>query len=329
MSAYDTHQFRASYLDLEYLGTPGVIATAVLRAPSGVALIDPGPSSTIHTLVEQLAGEGIDVSDVTAVLLTHIHLDHAGAVGALVRRHPRIRVYVHERGAPHLVNPQKLLASAARLYGGEMNRLWGEVVPVPAAAIVPLRGGERLEVAGHGLDVAYTPGHASHHVSYFERETRLAFVGDAAGVRCDSRFVLAPTLPPDIDLELWRDSLVRIAQWTPAALFLTHFGLWSAADQHLSALRDSMELTSRWARESLGREGGDASREAWFADRVERELQRVGTDVELRAYQLAGRFDLCWRGLARYWRTGRSLGSLPSDHFQHRVGIARAMHFDL
>jgi glyoxylase-like metal-dependent hydrolase (beta-lactamase superfamily II) len=291
-----------SYVDLDFLGSPRVIATAVLDGRSGVALIDPGPSSTLDALVAELSAAGIGIADITAILLTHIHLDHAGATGTLVRQNPRICVHVHERGVPHLVNPEKLLASATRLYGDDMARLWSDVAPVPASAIESTCGGDRLEIAGHVLDVAYTPGHASHHVSYLHTRTGLAFVGDTAGVRSEGPFVLAPTLPPDIDLDLWRTSINRIADWKPAALFLTHFGPWAPVDQHLVALRDSLELTSRWARDSLAQDGDDASREAWFVSQVERAFRLTATKNELDAYRLAGRFDLCWKGLARYWR---------------------------
>jgi len=291
-----------SYVDLDFLGSPRVIATAVLHGGSGVALVDPGPSSTLDTLTARLSAAGIGIVDINAVLLTHIHLDHAGATGTLVRRNPRIRVHVHERGVPHLVNPDKLLASATRLYGGDMDRLWSEVAPVPARAIESICGGSRLEVAGYALDVAYTPGHAFHHVSYFEPRAGLAFVGDTAGVRTGGAFVLAPTLPPDIDLDLWRSSIRRIADWNPAALFLTHFGPWAPVEQHLVTLLDSLELTSRWARNSLAQDGDDPSRQAWFVSQVERALRPAASEEEVRAYQLAGRFDLCWRGLARYWR---------------------------
>jgi glyoxylase-like metal-dependent hydrolase (beta-lactamase superfamily II) len=291
-----------SFIDLGFLGTPRVIATAVLDGKGGAALVDPGPSSTLPTLVDRLNAAGIGLGDVTAILLTHIHLDHAGATGTLVRQNPRIHVYVHEKGAVHLTNPEKLLASATRLYGADMDRLWGEFLPVPAGAITALTGGERIEAGGRAFEVAYTPGHASHHVSYFNRDAGLAFVGDTAGIRRDVHFVLTPTPPPDIDLTLWRDSLSRIAAWRPATLFLTHFGPWAPVDGHLAALRENMELTSRWVRESLDRDETDESREAWFVGQVERELRRTLTEAEARAYQVAGRFDLSWRGLARYWR---------------------------
>ena len=214
-----------SYIDLNFQDRPRVIATVVVHGPGGVTLIDPGPSTTLPVLTRELERAGIAMADVTSLLLTHIHLDHAGATGTLVRAHPRLRVYVHEKGAPHMVDPTKLLASATRLYGDDMDRLWGEVRPVPAEAIVALAGGERITASARDLDVAYTPGHASHHVSYFSADSGIAFVGDTAGIRVTpGGFVLPPTPPPDVDLEAWRDSLRRIEAWSPQTLFLTHFG---------------------------------------------------------------------------------------------------------
>jgi len=292
-----------SYVDDRFLGRAGIIATAVAHSAGGVALVDPGPTSTLPTLRAELDRAGIRLPDVTALLLTHIHLDHAGAAGTLVKEHPRLRVYVHEKGAPHLVDPAKLLASATRLYGADMDRLWGEVRPVAAQAIVPLAGGERIDVGGRSFAVAYTPGHASHHVSYFDADAGIAFVGDTAGVRLHpGGVVMPPTPPPDIDLEAWRGSLARIAQWSPSTLFITHFGPCAPPAAHLSDLVDRLELASRLVKTSLDRPGEDADREAWFVEEMRRELRRRASEEEARAYEVAGRFDLNWRGLARYWR---------------------------
>lgn len=292
-----------SYCDLRFLGVPRIIATVVLHGPGGVALIDPGPSSALPTLRAELAEAGMAIADVRAILLTHIHLDHGGVAGTLARENADMRVYVHERGAAHLVDPSKLVASATRLWGDDMNRLWGECRPVPADRLVVLCGGERLEAAGRTLDVAYTPGHASHHVSYFSADSGVAFVGDTAGVRFHADGVIVPpTPPPDIDLEAWRLSLERIGRWRAETLFVTHFGPHPAAGAHLSEMADRLERTSALVQASLAREGTDEDREAWFADEVRRDLRRRMTESEAHAYEVAGGFDLNWRGLARYWR---------------------------
>ena len=291
-----------SYFDLEFEQRPRIIATAVVHSSGGVALVDPGPSSTLPRLRAALAGAGISMDDVTTILLTHIHLDHAGATGTLVRERPRLRVLVHEKGAPHMANPEKLIASASRLYGDAMDRLWGEVLPVPPSAMTILAGKERIEAGGRRFEVEYTPGHASHHVSFFDRDSGVALVGDTAGVKLTTDgFVMPPTPPPDVDLEAWHDSLRRIEQWGPATLFLTHFGP-STSPGHLPALRDHIAFVGALSKTSLAREGTDDDREAWFADEVRLELSRRMNNADTRAYELAGRFDLNWRGLARYWR---------------------------
>jgi glyoxylase-like metal-dependent hydrolase (beta-lactamase superfamily II) len=292
-----------SYLDLRFLDTRGVIASVVLHGRGGVAIIDPGPSSTLPALRRELADAGVRISDVTSILLTHIHLDHAGATGTLLKEQPTLRVYVHEKGAPHMVDPSKLLASATRLYGDQMDRLWGDVLPVAADAVVMLRGGERLACGGRDLDVAYTPGHASHHVSYFSADTGVAFVGDTAGVRVvQGGTIIPPTPPPDIDLDLWRTSIATIADWRPETLFITHFGPHRPVTPHLSELGDEIDRIASLAKASLDREGTDEERETWFADEIRRTLRQRMAESDARAYEVAGRFDLNWRGLARYWR---------------------------
>jgi len=292
-----------SFFDLQFQATPRVIATAVLHGAAGVALVDPGPSSTLPTLRRELGDAGISTADVTALLLTHIHLDHAGAAGTMVRENPRLRVYVHEKGAPHITNPDKLVASATRLYGDAMERLWGEIAPVPSSAIVALGGGERVQEGGRTLEVAYTPGHASHHVSYFSADTGIAFVGDTAGIkRGPIGYVLPPTPPPDIDLELWRESLVRLGAWSPQTVFLTHFGPHTPGGPHLHEMTEHLEFVLSLAQASLAREESDEAREEWFAEAVRHELRRWIGEGEARTYEVAGRFDLSWRGLARYLR---------------------------
>ncbi len=290
-----------SFADLDFQGLPRIIATGLLHGPDGIALVDPGPSSSLPALERHLRGVGASLADVTALLVTHIHLDHSGAAGTLLARNPRIRVFVHERGAPHMVDPAKLLSSAGRLYGADMETLWGEVLPVPASAIVALSGGELISAGGRAWHVAYTPGHASHHVSYFSDETGIAFVGDTAGVQVvPGGIVLPPTPPPDIDVPAWMASLDMIERWHPRSLFLTHFGPTDTPSAHLAELRDHLQLSERLAREAVVRFDDEPAREAWFMDQLTHLVARRTSDTDVRAYQVAGRFDLNWRGMSRY-----------------------------
>ena len=292
------------YLDLQFLGYPEIIATAVIHAPSGVALIDPGPTTCLGRLREALSEKGIHISDVRQLLLTHIHLDHAGSAGSLVKENPSLEVYVHERGASHLSDPTKLLASATRLYGGDMARLWGDFLAVPADRIRVLKGGERLSVGGRQLEVAYTPGHASHHVSYFDADSRIAFVGDVAGIRRGAgAYILPPTPPPDIDLELWRESEEGILQWEPETLFLTHFGPHRGPRVHFQELFARLEDWSVIARRLLADATlSDEEREKRFVELALQDLRRTVGEAEAARYSRAGRLDYSWQGLARYWR---------------------------
>jgi glyoxylase-like metal-dependent hydrolase (beta-lactamase superfamily II) len=218
-------------IDVRHRGREKVIACFEV---DGV-LVDPGPQSCEETLLEALGGERPH-----ALLLTHIHFDHAGAAGALVRRWPDLDVYVHERGAPHMADPERLVASAARLYGGEegLRATWGEVVPVPEQNLKILSGGETVFGS---FRVEYTPGHASHHVCYLHEDSGTAFVGDMAGVRIPPYdLTLAPTPPPDIDVEAWERSIAAIAAWAPTTLALTHFGTADDPPAQLVAVRESL-----------------------------------------------------------------------------------------
>ena len=249
-------------------------------------LIDPGPENTL----ERVLGELGDGYEPRAVLLTHIHFDHAGATGALLRRFPGVPVYVHERGARHMIDPERLVSSAARLYGGEdgLRAQWGEVIPVPEANVTVLGGGET--VLGE-YRVAYTPGHASHHVAYLHEPTGTALVGDVAGARIPpADFVLAPTPPPDIDVEAWDASIDLVAGWEPTALALTHFGRVDDVGPHLDAMRASLhELTALVARHGY---------EAFAAGLHERIVEQAG-DLAPQVEQ-AVPIEHVYLGLRRY-----------------------------
>jgi glyoxylase-like metal-dependent hydrolase (beta-lactamase superfamily II) len=292
------------YVDLEFLGVPEIIATAVLHGAAGVALIDPGPATTLDHLRLSLRRKSMAIADVRQILLTHIHLDHAGATGALVRENPAIDVFVHERGAPHMIDPSKLLASATRLYGADMDRLWGDFLPVPAARVRVLKGEERIRAGGRDLEVAYTPGHASHHVSYFDPSSRIAFVGDTAGVRRPGRdYVMPPTPPPDIDLDAWAISEDRILAWEPDTLFLTHFGPFHAPRLHFQEMMDRLARWSHIVRRLLADAALDEeARLGAFMSEALLDLKRKVGPAEAEQYNRAGRLDYSWQGLSRYWR---------------------------
>src|SRR5882757_314320 len=204
-------------LDVNWVGRPKSIAAALLESENHRALIDPGPESTLATLREQLRHRGLTVADLDAILLTHIHLDHAGATGKLVRENPKLKVHVHANGARHMADPSKLLASAGRLWGDQLPILFGETIPVPTENLKILEGGETLTLGSRKLDVAYTPGHASHHVTYFDSDEGVAFIGDTGGVRIDNGpYILPATPPPDVDLALWNRSFDTILSHRPA-----------------------------------------------------------------------------------------------------------------
>ena len=291
------------YVDLNFLGRPEIIATAVLQGPGGVALVDPGPQTTLDGLLKTLQVQGIAARDIRQILLTHIHLDHAGACGTLVARNPDIEVFVHEHGARHLIDPAKLLASAGRLYGEDMDRLWGEVVPLPPARVRVLKGGERLAAGGRELEVAHTPGHAIHHVTYFDRSSGVAFAGDVAGIRRGAgAYIMPPAPPPDIDLEAWRRSADLILSWEPDTLFLTHFGPYRGARPHFQQLFERLDAWSALVKRLLRDQTiDDRERERRFVETCLQDIRRAVGEVEAERYGRAGRLDYSWQGLARYW----------------------------
>lgn len=291
----------SDFIDLHFRGSPHVIATAVLTGNDGVTLVDPGPTSCLPALEAGLRDRGLTLRDVRHLLLTHIHLDHAGAAGTIVERVPGVRVLVHERGAPHMIDPEKLLASATRLYGDQMDTLWGAFLPVPASQVSVLKGGERLEVGGTAVKVAYTPGHAKHHVSYLDEHTGMAYVGDTGGVRVSGDYLIAPTPPPDIDIEAWQASLDAIDAWQPVSLFLTHFGPITPARAHLARFRTTLQTAAETSREMLKAGGTDEELAQRFAEQMRKDARRSLPEHEARAAELAAPFDQLWQGLARYW----------------------------
>lgn len=270
-------------IDVMHLGRPRVIGAWLVDD----VVIDPGPTSCLDTLLEGLG----DVRP-RALLLTHIHLDHAGASGSLVERWPDLEVYVHERGARHMASPGRLVESARMLYGEDMDRLWGEMVPVPEENLRVLQGDESL--FDGAFEVAYTPGHASHHVSFLHARDGTAFVGDVGGVRIDGTpLTIPPSPPPDIDVEKWHASIDRVAAWKPQRLVMTHFGSADDAGAQLAELSERLDDWAAFAREQ--------DRES-FVDRVRSEIgERVDPETAA-AYEQAAPPDQLYAGLERYWR---------------------------
>ncbi len=269
-------------IDLLHLGRERVIGAYLLETADGPALFDCGPTTCLGALKEELAGRGLELHELRHLLLSHIHLDHAGAAGALVREHPGLRVHVSEIGAPHLVDPSRLEASARRLYGDEFDTLWGELTPVPEENIEPV-GAEVV-----GLDCFPSPGHASHHVCYLDADGTL-YAGDAVGVRIlPSGFVLPPTPPPEVDLEAWAGTIAEIERRGPERLALIHFGVAEDTQRHLQELRERLEGFAGRVR--------DGASEEDFAALAAADL---GPDRE--AYEQAMPFWQSYAGLKRYW----------------------------
>jgi glyoxylase-like metal-dependent hydrolase (beta-lactamase superfamily II) len=269
-------------LDLRHLGRERVIAAYLVQTEDGLALNDCGPTTCVPELKARLAERGLELSDVRHLLLSHIHLDHAGAAGVLVREYPELQVHVSEIGAPHLIDPSRLEASARRLYGDEFDTLWGELAPVPEENVVV------VDSPVIGLECFPSPGHASHHVCYLDGDGTL-YAGDAAGVRIlPSSFVLPPTPPPEVDLEAWAASLDEIERRSPERLALIHFGVAEDPQRHLGELRRRLGDWSERVR--------DGASEEQFEELAAADL---GADRE--AYQQAMPFWQSYAGLKRYW----------------------------
>jgi len=270
-------------LDLHFLGEEQLFCTYLLELEDGLALVDPGPQTTLATLESGLDELGVTVAELRHLLITHIHFDHSGACGALVAANPRLRVHVSERGAPHLASPERLERSARRLYGDMFDVLWGTVQPVPA---------ENIEVAGDraaGLDCFAAPGHAVHHVCFMTGEGTL-FAGDTLGVRWPpSQYVLPATPPPDVDLEAWHASLDEIERREPDTLALPHFGLVAEPEEHVRVFRLRLML---WA--EIVRRGAN----------VHEFVDEVSLDIDAETAKFSELTDLLrhsYLGLKRYW----------------------------
>ncbi|GMA14980.1 MBL fold metallo-hydrolase [Deinococcus metallilatus] len=294
-------------IDLNFQDVPGVIAAHVLDTGDGLAIVDVGPGSTLPALEAGLSDLGASLSDVRHVLLTHIHLDHAGATGTILDRVPKARAYVHERGAAHLSRPERLLASAGQIYGDQMERLWGEMRPIDPDRLKVLEGGESLKIGQAEVRPLYTPGHAVHHLAYHVGDD--LFVGDVGGVRLDPRQTpRAPTPPPDINLPAWRESIAALRDVDARTLYLAHFGSHSQEAAHWDRLLEMLEQDADRVRAGLDTgEPLEGLTERFTAELLD-ELREEAPELPER-YEFACPPWMSVQGLVRYWQRAAARGT--------------------
>jgi glyoxylase-like metal-dependent hydrolase (beta-lactamase superfamily II) len=301
---------RIQTLDLNFLGIPGTIAVYLIPHQQGGILIECGPGSTLPALQAALHQHGLTPKDISDVFLTHIHLDHAGAAGWLARQGARI--HMHPVGAPHMIQPDKLLNSAARIYGDSMDSLWGEFLPVPADKVIMMQDGESAEIEGVCIRALDTPGHANHHFAYIYEN--ICFSGDIGGVRlAGPAHLRLPMPPPELNLEKWRASLEKLKREYLAGSYThiapTHFGIYSNTDWHLAALFDSLDEIEAWMEAIMpGEPDLDELNDAFLEWGEQRSLNQGITQELLEAYEAANPSWMSARGLQRYWQKFRMDG---------------------
>jgi len=294
---------RTELIDLMHDGHAGVIASCMLETDEGIAIVDPGPTSTIERLSEGLEAFGASLAEVRWLLLTHIHLDHAGASGSLTERFGELEVIVHQNGARHLLDPSRLMKSAKMVFGPDTDRLWGECLPVDEPRLRVVNEDEVLSLGGRDITVTYTPGHAKHHVTYFDSHSGTAFVGDTAGSRVQGTpTVLPATPPPDIDITLLEDSARRINQFDPDHLFVTHFGWVNDVESHLGGHIERVREWTKRVEADLARGGTDEMLSAEFARDVGAEIRNNLSESDAKALERGAPPKMSWYGLARYCR---------------------------
>ena len=291
-------------LDHHFRGSPGVIGSYLVSDGDALTLIETGPTSTMETLLAGVRQAGFDPDQIRDIIVTHIHLDHAGGAGALLRRLPRARLHVHPVGAPHLIDPAKLMSSATRIYGELMGPLWGEMLPVPKERLHILGDRDTLATGARTLHAYDTPGHANHHLALHESETGAVFTGDVAGVRLDGiRHVRPPTPPPEFSPEKWQASIAILRSLAPRKLYLTHFGGYDDVTWHLDELLGRIWFWAGWVGGRLA-----TGEEPLAVANALRDMEDVllssaaGEDSLLVRYEEAGNYRMSVDGIARWWR---------------------------
>jgi glyoxylase-like metal-dependent hydrolase (beta-lactamase superfamily II) len=296
-------------LDTQHLGRPGIIAATLLETNEGPVLFDTGPESTFENIAAELRKLGFEPRDVRHVFLSHIHFDHAGAAWRLAELGATI--YVHPRGAPHLIDQRKLVASATRLYGDDMERLWGKFSGIAAERVHVLENNDIVRLAPFDIRAMETPGHASHHHVYHWDKT--VFGGDVAGVRLGGGPPTPPFVPPELDIEAWRDSIAKIRALNPANLYLPHFGLARGdIGAHLDALEQRVVRWSLWFRDQIRAGNNEQVMIPMFADYLVADLRAAGTaESQLADYEHADPSFMAVSAAMRYWR----------KHHRDQVGL--------
>ncbi len=291
-------------ISLPFLGEEEIIGSYLLAGNNELAIIDPGPESMVESLLDAIRQAGFAPQDVTHLLATHVHLDHAGAVGSLVKRMPHAQVYAHSKGIPHLLDTTKVVASATRIYGGRMQHLWGAIESTPVERLHTLEAGDTLNVAGRCLEVHYTPGHAVHHVVFFDASSKDLFAGDAAGVRLQGvDYVRPPTPPPDIDLEAWFTSIETINKLRPAVLYLGHFGATHDTTRHLARLTTQLRSWGDIVLHAMREGKNEQEILALLIAQTEPEIWRVTNDpTTIPRYEIATNYAMTVQGYMRYWQ---------------------------
>lgn len=287
-------------LDLNFQNTPKAIAAYLILGPDGPVLVETGPGSTLPVLLNQLKQQGLSPGDIKHVLVTHIHFDHAGAAGWWARQGAQI--YVHPFGAKHLINPDKLIASASRIYGDKMDVLWGDILPAPAEKVTIIYDNDTVEVAGLAFEVLETPGHARHHHVY--RLDDVAFTGDAAGIKIPgSPLVGLPAPPPEFDREAWLSTIDRLRTMDVKTIYPTHFGPTSNRSDHWHELGQLIEDATEFVRARI--EAGmprDKIVDAYLAWNQERAHAAGLSEMTIRQYMTANPLEMSVDGIMRYWR---------------------------
>ncbi|MBV9615159.1 MAG: MBL fold metallo-hydrolase [Ktedonobacteraceae bacterium] len=291
-------------ISLPFLGEPGIIGSYLLNGGDEIALIDPGPGSMLEAQLAAIRESGLDPADVTHLVLTHIHLDHAGMTGSLLRHMPKATVYVHSKGAPHLIDTSKVVASAERIYGERMEELWGPIEPVPEERLKIIGDSDVLNIAGRRLEVHYTPGHAVHHVIFFDVHSGELFAGDVAGVRLQGvDYVRPPTPPPDLDIEAWSASIDKLKKLRPDVLYIAHFGPTRNVTSHLERLREKLYSWGDFVLVAMRDGKNEAEITELLIKHTQPELQRATSDAQAIArYEIATNYAMTVQGYMRYWR---------------------------